>query len=85
MTAESHCLPGQNDKTEEWELLTECSLETSVKLRILPELTKASQMSAHIMDEMSQAAVNGENSQYDRHELCTRYTLQPSNECAVCC
>lgn len=34
-------------------------MESSIKLRVLPELSGAAQMSVHVMDEMSRAAVTG--------------------------
>lgn len=84
-SSNSHCLPGQKDTTEEWETLTESCLETAVKLRILPELMDPSQMSVHVMDEMSQAAVNGENSRYHSHELSKRCMFQTHNKWALYC
>ena len=50
---------GQKDSCEGWESVSESCLETAVKLRVLPDYVNASQLSVHIMDEMSQVAVNG--------------------------
>lgn len=54
-----HVTTGQKDSCEGWESVSESCLETAVKLRVLPEYVDASQMSVHIMEEMSQVAVNG--------------------------